>query len=75
MGPHPSSSWVSVRYKQLRENTWSDVKQVVCSFMSAAGEMLSVAEQFLDQQMHPTVIISAYRQALEDTLETLKEIR
>lgn len=37
--------------------------------------MLSVAEQFLEQQMHPTVIISAYRQALEDMLDTLKEIR
>lgn len=37
--------------------------------------MLAVAEQFLEQQMHPTVIISAYRQALEDILETLKEIR
>ncbi|TKS89245.1 T-complex protein 1 subunit gamma [Collichthys lucidus] len=38
------------------------------------GEMLSVAEQFLEQQMHPTVIISAYRRALEDMLDTLKEI-
>lgn len=43
--------------------------------LCVAGEMLSVAEQFLEQQMHPTVIISAYRQALEDMLETLKEIR
>lgn len=25
--------------------------------------------------MHPTVIISAYRRALDDMLETLKEIR
>eukprot|EP00064_Thunnus_orientalis_P017885 superscaffoldBa00003929_g17971 len=39
-----------------------------------AGEMLAVAEQFLEQQMHPTVVISAYRQALEDMLDTLKEI-
>uniref|UniRef100_H3CG97 T-complex protein 1 subunit gamma n=1 Tax=Tetraodon nigroviridis TaxID=99883 RepID=H3CG97_TETNG len=41
----------------------------------AAGELLSVAEQFLEQQMHPTVIISAYRRALDDMLESLKEIR
>lgn len=34
-----------------------------------------MAEQFLEQQMHPTVIIGAYRQALEDMLDTLKEIR
>uniref|UniRef100_A0AAQ5YH86 T-complex protein 1 subunit gamma n=1 Tax=Amphiprion ocellaris TaxID=80972 RepID=A0AAQ5YH86_AMPOC len=44
------------------------------SVIILAGEMLSVAEQFLEQQMHPTVIISAYRQALEDMLDTLKEI-
>ena len=37
--------------------------------------MLSVAEQFLEQQMHPTVIIGAYRHALEDMLEALREIR
>jgi chaperonin GroEL (HSP60 family) len=36
------------------------------SVIILAGEMLSVAEQFLTQQMHPTVIISAYRLALED---------
>lgn len=34
--------------------------------------MLSVAEPFLEQQMHPTVIISAFRLALEDLLEVLK---
>ncbi|XP_034456431.1 T-complex protein 1 subunit gamma [Hippoglossus hippoglossus] len=44
------------------------------SVIILAGEMLSVAEQFLEQQMHPTVIISAYRQALEDMLEVLKEV-
>ncbi|KAF6738176.1 T-complex protein 1 subunit gamma [Oryzias melastigma] len=44
------------------------------SVIILAGEMLSVAEQFLEQQMHPTVIISAYRQALEDMLEALKEV-
>lgn len=44
-------------------------------FCGQAGEMLSVAEQFLEQQMHPTVVISAYRRALDDMLETLKEIR
>ncbi|XP_031441760.1 T-complex protein 1 subunit gamma-like [Clupea harengus] len=43
------------------------------SVIILAGEMLAVAEQFV-QQMHPTVIISAYRQALEDMLNTLKDI-
>ena len=36
--------------------------------------MLAVAEQFLEEQMHPTVIIGAYRQALEDGLCTLDDI-
>ena len=39
----------------------------------AAGEMLSVAQPFLEQQMHPTVIIRAFRQALEDILAVIKE--
>lgn len=44
------------------------------SVIILAGEMLAVAEQFLEQQMHPTVVISAYKQALEDMLNTLKDI-
>merc|ERR1719153_1110016 len=36
------------------------------SVIILAGEMMSVAEPHLANQMHPTVIISAYRQALED---------
>ncbi|KAH3834273.1 T-complex protein 1 subunit gamma-like [Dreissena polymorpha] len=42
------------------------------SVIILGGEVLSVAEPFLEQQMHPTVIISAFRMALEDLLETLK---
>ncbi|XP_041037590.1 T-complex protein 1 subunit gamma [Carcharodon carcharias] len=44
------------------------------SVIILAGEMLSVAEQYLEQQMHPSVIIGAYHQALEDMITTLKEI-
>lgn len=36
--------------------------------------MLSVAEHFLEQQMHPTVIIWAYRKALDDMISILKKI-
>lgn len=43
------------------------------SVIVLAGEMLGVAEQFLEQNMHPTVIIKAYRQALEDMVEILKD--
>lgn len=44
-------------------------------YLFLAGEMLSVAEHFLEQQMHPTVVISAYRKALDDMISTLKKIR
>ncbi|XP_069584910.1 T-complex protein 1 subunit gamma [Ranitomeya imitator] len=44
------------------------------SVIILAGEMLSVAEQFLEQQIHPTVVISAYRKALDDMIGILKEI-
>ena len=35
--------------------------------------MLSVAEPFLEQQVHPTVIINAFRQALDDMTTYAKE--
>lgn len=35
--------------------------------------MLAISEQFLEEQMHPTVIIGAYRQALEDMITVLEE--
>lgn len=34
--------------------------------------MLAAAEQFLEQQMHPTVIIRQYKQALEDMVTLLE---
>ncbi|XP_078204935.1 T-complex protein 1 subunit gamma-like isoform X2 [Callithrix jacchus] len=44
------------------------------SVIILVGEMLSVAEHFLEQQMHPTVVISAYRKALDDMISTLRKI-
>lgn len=43
------------------------------SVIVLAGEMLSVAEQFLTQNIHPTVIIRQYRQALEDAVKLLQD--
>lgn len=37
-----------------------------------AAEVLGVSQQFLEDKMHPTVIISAYRQALEDAVDVLE---
>lgn len=42
------------------------------SVIVLAGEILATAEQFLEQQMHPTVIIRQYRQALEDMVQFLE---
>lgn len=42
------------------------------SVIVLAGEMLSAAEEYLQQQMHPTVIIRAYREALEDMIKHLQ---
>lgn len=41
--------------------------------MFVAGEMMSQASKWLEQQMHPTVIISAFRNALEDVIEILRD--
>ncbi|CAG9117035.1 unnamed protein product [Plutella xylostella] len=43
------------------------------SVIVLAGEMLVVAEPFLAQNIHPTVIIREYRQALEDAIKLLED--
>lgn len=45
------------------------------SVIILAGETLAVAAPFLEQQIHPTVIISAFRQALEDMLQFMETKR
>ncbi|RZC27692.1 T-complex protein 1 subunit gamma [Asbolus verrucosus] len=42
------------------------------SVIVLAGEMLATAEQFLNQNMHPTVIIRQYKEALEDIVTLLE---
>lgn len=44
------------------------------SVIILAGEMLSVAQPLLEQNIHPTVIVHGYLQALEDALKTLDDI-
>ena len=43
------------------------------SVIILAGEVMTLAEPFLQKGIHPTVIISGYRQALEDLVTTVKE--
>jgi len=43
------------------------------SVIILAAEVLGVSHQFLEEKMHPTVVIQAYRQALEDAANLLRE--
>ncbi|XP_016072354.1 PREDICTED: T-complex protein 1 subunit gamma-like [Miniopterus natalensis] len=63
--------------KSMVEISWTQDEEVgdgTTSVIILVGEMLSVAEHFLEQQMHPTLVISAYRKALDDMISTLKKI-
>merc|ERR1740136_408098 len=42
------------------------------SVVVLAGEVLQAATQYIEEKIHPTLIISAYRQALDDMLDILK---
>lgn len=42
--------------------------------MPSAGEVLSHAEPFLQRNLHPTVIVSAYTKALQVAIKTAEKI-
>jgi T-complex protein 1 subunit gamma len=64
---HPAAkSFIEIARTQDEE-----VGDGTTSVVVLAGEILGIAEQFLEQKIHPTVIIRAYRQALEDILYLL----
>jgi len=39
-----------------------------------AGELLKKAEELLDQNIHPTIIVSGYRKAVQNVMETINKI-
>lgn len=41
------------------------------SVIILTGELLSVAEEFMEQMVHPTVVIGGYMRALDDILTIL----
>merc|ERR1719195_1612893 len=43
------------------------------SVIILAAEVLGISHQFLEEKIHPTVIIQAYRQALEDAVNMMRE--
>ncbi len=44
------------------------------SVIILAGEMMVSARPFIERDMHPTIIVSAYYQALHEGLKILKDI-
>jgi thermosome len=44
------------------------------SSVIVAGELLAKAEELIDKNIHPTIIIEGYKQAAEKALETLNKI-
>ena len=44
------------------------------ALLSAAGEMLHMAEPFLEKNVHPTVIVRGYVRALEDAIKIVDDI-
>eukprot|EP00455_Lapot_gusevi_P050811 TRINITY_DN745_c0_g1_i3.p1 TRINITY_DN745_c0_g1~~TRINITY_DN745_c0_g1_i3.p1 ORF type:complete len:576 (-),score=241.31 TRINITY_DN745_c0_g1_i3:53-1717(-) len=53
---------------ELSRTQDEEVGDGTTSVIIMAGEMLGVAEPFLVQNMHPTVVVAAYNRALEDAL-------
>jgi thermosome len=39
-----------------------------------AGELLKRAEELLDQNIHPTILVSGYRKAVQNAMETINKI-
>jgi len=63
--------------KMLVEASETQDKEVgdgTTSVVILAGELLKKAEELLDQNIHPTVIVSGYKKASEKALEILGEI-
>ncbi|CAG0881885.1 unnamed protein product [Cyprideis torosa] len=65
---HPSGKMII----EIARTQDEEVGDGTTSVVVLAGEMLAVAEPFLEQQLHPTVIIRGFRQALEDMVDLLK---
>ncbi|RZC70458.1 hypothetical protein C5167_033573 [Papaver somniferum] len=59
---------------ELSRTQDEEVGDGTTSVIVLTGEMLHVAEAFLDKGYHPTVICRAYNQALEDAILVLEKI-
>jgi len=59
---------------ELSRTQDEEVGDGTTSVIILAGEMLSVAEPWISKKMHPNVLISAYKRALEDARAHLEKI-
>ncbi|KAK8663764.1 hypothetical protein V6N13_083569 [Hibiscus sabdariffa] len=59
---------------ELSRTQDEEVGDGTTSVIVLAGEMLHVAEAFIDKNYHPTVICRAYHKALEDAIAVLDKI-
>lgn len=59
---------------ELSRTQDEEVGDGTTSVIVLAGEMLHVAEEFIDKNYHPTVICRAYSKALEDAVAVLDKI-
>nr|CAD1829924.1 unnamed protein product [Ananas comosus var. bracteatus] len=59
---------------ELSRTQDEEVGDGTTSVIVLAGEMLHVAETFIDKNYHPTVICRAYNKALEDAIAVLDKI-
>merc|ERR1719348_327318 len=67
---HPAAKSMIELARTQDENVGDGTTSVII----LAGEVLHVAEPFLDVKMHPTIIVRGFMTALNDGIEILKEM-
>jgi thermosome len=67
---HPAAKML-VEVAKTQDNEAGDG---TTSAVIIAGELLNKAEELIDKNIHPTIIIDGYRKAAEKALETLEKI-
>lgn len=68
--PHPAAKSMI----ELSRTQDEEVGDGTTSVIILAGEVLAAALPFIERSIHPIMIISAYKQALEDSLEIIKNV-
>ena len=52
----------------------NEVGDGTTSVVLFAGELLKESKQFIEEGMHPSVIIKGYREAMQKCLDRIKEV-